>query len=89
MQRSQHRSKIQCRPHRPPGHIRRRRAFEPQRPHHQLVVQGLGHLALLRPGRVNQITKMKIAVAHMTQEKVGNATGIGFGHGLQQAVGQA
>ena len=55
-------------------------AFECQRPRHQRVAQLLGSYALFGCVRVKKVAEMEIAIPDVTDQEVGDATGIGLGH---------
>ena len=64
-------------------------ALHAQRARHELVVELLGACALVGAVGVDQVAEVEVAVAHMAHQEVRDAAGIGFGHRVQQAVGQA
>ena len=55
----------------------------------QFVVQRFGGGALFGAVGVDQVAKVEVAIAHMAHQEVGDAAGIGFGHRVEQAVGQS
>ena len=63
-------------------------AAQAQRAVDQLAVQALGGFALGSAGRVDQITHVEIAIAHMADHEIRNTRLGGFVHRIQQRIGQ-
>ena len=63
-------------------------AAKAQGPAHKFVIQVFGNFALTWNFGVDQIAKVEVAITDVTHQKVGQATGLGFGHRVKQAVGQ-
>ena len=64
-------------------------SLKPQGACHQSMVKSFRYLAFFWFCGIDQIAKVEIAIADVPEQEVRYAAGIGFGHGIEQAVRQA